>query len=256
MLVRQIITTGVFVLLITISAPELLAQAPTRLTLDGAKTIALNNHPQVLTAQNEAAYTNQQVIMSRAPYFPTFEADITGTQGNSLARVGAGALSATRLFNRFGQGVIFSQVVTDSGRTKNLVASSRLQSEASAQTYQATRYDVLLEVSRAYFAVLHAQAVVKVAEATVAARQLLLDQVTTLAKNNLKSHLLQGLATNSGKAHALGSYELLRGSWRSSLDLASRYEAISAEQVRAASERHLVPEKRSVATLLPSGAGR
>src|SRR5215510_13379421 len=76
------------------------------------------------------------------------------------------------------------------------------------------------------------------------------------AKNNLKSHLLQGLATNSGKAHALGSYELLRGSWRSSLDLASRYEAISAEQVRAASERHLVPEKRSVATLLPSGAGR
>ena len=76
------------------------------------------------------------------------------------------------------------------------------------------------------------------------------------AKNNLKSHLLQGLATNSGKAHALGSYELLRGSWRSSLDLASRYEAISAEQVRAASERYLVPEKRSVATLLPSGAGR
>jgi zinc protease len=76
------------------------------------------------------------------------------------------------------------------------------------------------------------------------------------AKNNLKSHLLQGLATNSGRAHALGSYELLRGSWRSSLDLASRYDAITAEQVRAASERYLVPEKRSVATILPSKAGR
>jgi outer membrane protein len=115
--------------------------------------------------------------------------DVTGTQGNSLARVGAGALSATRLFNRFGQGVIFSQLVTDSGRTKNLVASSRLQAQASSQAYEATRYDVLLEVTRAYFAVLHAQAVVKVAEATVAARQLLLDQVTTLANNNLKSQL-------------------------------------------------------------------
>jgi len=186
---RHVMTTGLFVLLTTISTTDLRAQAPVKLTLSDAKTIALNNHPQVLTARNEAAYTNQQVIMSRAPYFPTFEADITGTQGNSLARVGAGALSATRLFNRFGQGVIFSQIVTDSGRTKNLVASSRFQSEASAQTYQATRYDVLLEVSRAYFAVLHAQAVVKVAEATVAARQLLLDQVTTLAKNNLKSQL-------------------------------------------------------------------
>jgi outer membrane protein len=64
-----------------------------------------------------------------------------------------------------------------------------LQAQASSQNYQATRYDVLLEVSRAYFAVLRAQAVVKIAEATVAARQLLSDQVTTLAKNNLKSQL-------------------------------------------------------------------
>jgi outer membrane protein len=189
MSLRHLITTSLFVLLTTISAVDLLAQAPIRLTLGDAKTIALNNHPQVLTAQNEAAYTNQQVIVSRAPYFPTVDAAVTGTQGNSLARVGAGALSATRLFNRFGQGVLFSQIVTDSGRTKNLVARSRLQAQASSQNYQATRYDVLLELSRAYFAVLRAQAVVKIAEATVAARQLLSDQVTTLAKNNLKSQL-------------------------------------------------------------------
>ena len=76
------------------------------------------------------------------------------------------------------------------------------------------------------------------------------------AKNNLTSHLLQGLATNSGKAHALGSYELLLGNWRAGLDLARRYEAITGEQVRAASERYLVAEKRSVSTLLPSRDGR
>jgi predicted Zn-dependent peptidase len=75
----------------------------------------------------------------------------------------------------------------------------------------------------------------------------------TKAKNNLKSHLLQGLATNSGKAQALGSYELLLGDWQSSLDLAIRYDAITAEQVRAVSERYLRPEKRSVTTLLPTG---
>ncbi len=177
------------VLLIFISSTDLFPQTPVRLTLAEAKTMALTDHPQVLAAQNEAAYTNQQITISRAPYFPTFSADLTGTQGNEFARVGAGALSATRLFNRFGQGVIFSQLVTDSGRTKNLVASSRLQAEASSQTFQATRYDVLLEVTRAYFATLHAQAVVRVAQATVDARQLLLDQVTTLANNNLKSQL-------------------------------------------------------------------
>ena len=44
-------------------------------------------------------------------------------------------------------------------------------------------------MNRSYFDVLHAQAVVKVAEETVSARQLLSDQVTELARNNLKSQL-------------------------------------------------------------------
>src|SRR5262245_59233397 len=104
MSLRYLILGCLLVRLTTIATLDLLGQAPIRLTLDDAKTMALKNHPQVLTAQNEAAYTNQQVIMSRAPYFPAVEADVTGTQGNSLARVGAGALSASRLFNRFGQG--------------------------------------------------------------------------------------------------------------------------------------------------------
>jgi len=189
MTLRLRITTLLLGLVTIPMVADLLAQAPVRLTLSDAKAMALSNHPQVLTAQNETAYTNQQVIVSRAPYFPTVDADITVSQGNSLARVGAGALSAPRLFNRFGQGVLFSQLVTDSGRTKNLVASSRLQAQASSQIYESTRYDVLVEVSRSYFAVLHAQAVVRVAQATVDARQLLLDQVTTLANNNLKSQL-------------------------------------------------------------------
>src|SRR5947209_1073050 len=189
MSLRNMAKVAALILLICINPGDLFPQTPVRLTLSEAKTIALNNHPQILAAQNEAAYTNKRITVSRAPYFPTFSADLTGTQGNELARIGAGAFSASRLFNRFGQGMVFSQLVTDSGRTKHLVASSRFQTEASSQTFQATRYDVLLEVTRAYFATLHAQALVRVAQATVDARQLLLDQVTTLANNNLKSQL-------------------------------------------------------------------
>lgn len=172
-----------------LSAVTATSQAPVRLTLQDAKTMALANHPQVLGAQNEASYSDQQIIVARAPYFPTIDADLTGSQGNSLARIGAGALAASRLFNRFGQGVVFSQMVTDLGRTQNLVASSRFQAQSSAQTYQATQYDVLLEVNRAYFSVLHAQAEVKVARETVDARQQVLDQITTLANNKLRSQL-------------------------------------------------------------------
>jgi outer membrane protein len=69
------------------------------------------------------------------------------------------------------------------------VASSRFQAQAAAQNLQATRYDVVLQVNRAYFDVLHAQAVIKTAQQTIEARQTLSDQVTELARNNLKSQL-------------------------------------------------------------------
>jgi outer membrane protein len=160
-----------------------------KLTLQEAEAIALQNHPQVQAAQNEINYANQVIVQNRSSYYPTVSGDLTASQGNNLARIGAGDLSASRLFDRTGQGMIIRQLITDSGRTSNLVASSRLQAQATAQNSQATRYDVLLQVNRAYFDVLHAQAVVKVAEQTVTARQLLSDQVTELARNNLKSQL-------------------------------------------------------------------
>src|SRR5437879_8430543 len=124
MSLRTTIKTG-FLFFIGVHTAGVLAQTPVRLTLADAKTMAVGSHPQILAAQKQSAYTNEQITISRAAYFPTFSADLTGTQGNELARIGAGALSASRLFNRFGQGMVFSQLVTDAGRTKNLVASSR-----------------------------------------------------------------------------------------------------------------------------------
>lgn len=172
-----------------------MAQAPpapqtlSTLTLQQAEAMALQNHPQVQAAQNEVNYANQQIIERRSAYYPTVTGDLTASQANNLARIGAGDITDSRIFNRVGQGIVINQLITDSGRTSNLVASSRLQAQATAQSSQATRYDVLLQVNRAYFDVLHAQAVVKVALETVSARQLLSDQVTELAKNQLKSQL-------------------------------------------------------------------
>lgn len=165
------------------------AQAPAQLTLQQAVAMAEQNHPQIQAAQNEANFAHQQITINRAAYYPAIAGEVTASQGNDLSRVGAGELSASRLFNRFGQGASLSQLVTDSGRTPNLVASARFQAQASAQTLLATRYDVVLQVNRAYFDVLHAQAVIKVAQQTIDARQLLSDQVNELARNKLKSQL-------------------------------------------------------------------
>ena len=168
-------------LAVAILSAGLSAQTPRTLTLEQAEALAVQNHPQIQAAQNEVNYANQRIIESRSSYYPAVTGNLTASQANNLARIGAG--------DRLGQGVSVSQLITDSGRTSNLVASSRLQARASEQNSRATRYDVLLEVNRAYFDVLHAQAVVKVARETVAARQLLSDQVGELAKNQLKSQL-------------------------------------------------------------------
>jgi len=181
-------------LLLLAIAAAVRAQAPPAsnrptLTLQEAEALAIQNHPQIQAAQHEVNYSNQLIVENRSAYYPNVTGDVTGSQANNLARAGAGDLSASRLFDRFGQGAVVRQLISDSGRTSSLVASSRLQAQAASQSSQATRYDVLLQVNRAYFDVLHAQAVVKVAQETVGTRQLLSDQVSELGKNKLKSQL-------------------------------------------------------------------
>jgi outer membrane protein len=163
--------------------------APVQLKLSDAEEMALKNHPQVLAAQNETLAENQRVLESRSAYYPFIDGEVTGSAGNLGARIGAGFLSDSRLFDRFGDGVEINQLISDFGRTSSLVSQSRLQASAAQQNYQATRYDVLLRVNQAYFNALRSQALVKVAQETVSARQLLADQVTALAQNKLRSQL-------------------------------------------------------------------
>ena len=54
-----------------------ISQDPPRLTLQDAVAIAVKNHPQIQAAQNEANFAHQQIIMNRAPYYPSVNADIT-----------------------------------------------------------------------------------------------------------------------------------------------------------------------------------
>jgi outer membrane protein len=172
-------------------APQIPQAAPAAqvLTLKDAEALALNNHPQVQSAQYQALASDQAVREQLSAYYPTVYGSVTGSVADHETRLGAGFLTVSQLFNRFGQGITVNQLITDSGRTPNLVASSRLQAQAAQQNTQATRYDVLLAVNQAFFETLRAQALLKVAEQTVAERQVVADQVTALVNNKLKSNL-------------------------------------------------------------------
>ena len=151
--------------------------------------MALKNHPQVLASQANYQRDNQITRATRSAYYPTLSGDITGTQANLNSRLGAGVLNDPALFSHFGSGLSLSQLITDSGRTNNLVAHAKLQAQASQANYQATRYDVLLGVNQAYYDVLLAEQLVKVTQQTVATRQTVVDRISELTKSKLKSEV-------------------------------------------------------------------
>lgn len=168
----------------------LYGQAPDpSLTLPQARALALKNHPQVLASEATYLRADQLTREVRSAFFPSLNGEITASQAEVNSRVGAGILNDSRLFNHAGSGLTLSQLITDSGKTHNLVANSKLQAQASRADYQATRYDVILGVDQAYYDVLLSEQLVKVAQQTVNARQTVVDQISELTKNKLKSQV-------------------------------------------------------------------
>src|SRR5436305_9240523 len=155
------------------------AQPPMHLTLTDAQRLAVQNNPRLTAAQLTAAAAAQVPKEYRAAYEPTAFASLTGVGADNGSRLAAGGLNNPIVYDRIGSGLSVGQMVTDFGRTGNLVAMAKLQASAADQVTESTRADILLNTSRAYFAVLRAQAVLTVAQQTVAARQLIVDQITT-----------------------------------------------------------------------------
>ena len=116
-------------------------------------------------------------------------APATGAYAENNSRIAAGFLNSPSIFNKFADGVSVSQLVTDFGRTHELSKSSHFHAQAEQENVVTTRADVLLRVNISYFGVMKAQSVLRVAEETVKARQLVADQISELAKSSLKSGL-------------------------------------------------------------------
>ena len=177
-------------LILMVLAPALLpAQPPTHLTLAQAQQLGIQNNPQFTAARYNAAAAYQVAPQYKAAYEPNVSGSFTGVGADNGSRLAAGGLNNPIVYNRIGSGLSIGQMITDFGRTSNLMAMAKLQASAQDQVTETTREQILLAVSRAYFAVLRAQAVQKVAIQTVAARQTVADQVSALAESKLKSTL-------------------------------------------------------------------
>ena len=165
------------------------AQQPVRLTLAEARNLALQNNPLLSAAKFAAAAANQRPDQYRAAEQPALSGNLTVVGADNGSRLAAGGLNNPVVYDRLGTGLTISQMLTDFGRTGNLVGMARLQAAAQDQFTEVTRAGILLSTSSAYFAVLSAQAVLQVVEETVRTRQTVAEQVGALAESKLRSTL-------------------------------------------------------------------
>jgi outer membrane protein len=160
------------------------------LTLAGAEKLALQNHPRIAAADFRALAAQETVNETRAGFYPNANlyADAVGANDEGT-RILAGGLNNPGVYDRAAGGISVSQLITDFGHTANLAASSQFRAQAENQNANATREQILLQVNTDYFGALAAQSVLDVARQTFDTRKLLLDQVTVLATNKLRSEL-------------------------------------------------------------------
>jgi len=159
------------------------------LSVKDAEAVALKNNPAISVARLNALASQQVTREVRSALWPQAYASLTAVDARNNSRITAGALNNPIIYTRAAGGGTVSQLITDFGHTTNLVASARLQAKADEQNAAATKEDVLVATDQAFYGALQTQAVLRVAEQTVASRQLLADQVSALTKSKLKSDL-------------------------------------------------------------------
>ena len=170
--------------------PQLPTTGPVqRLTVQDAEALAIKNNPQISVYHLIYLASNQVTREQKAAYYPTVYGSLTAVGGQQGSRIAAGNLNSPRLLNRAAGGLALSQLITDFGRTNNLVAMAALRAKAANMNAAATTYQIKLAVDEAFYNVLQTLAEEQVAEQTVSARQLVSDQITTLFQNKLRSEV-------------------------------------------------------------------
>jgi outer membrane protein len=170
------------------SNPPHAPQSPS-LTLAEAEHLALLRNPRISIARLLQLAQGEVVREVRSGQLPTASGNLTAVDAHKGSLVTAGYLSNSSIYNRAAGGLSVSQLITDFGRIQHLLHSAEFGSKAQLDAQRATAADLTLAVDEAFYHALTTQAVLKVAQQTVAARQATADQIGALAAAKLKSSL-------------------------------------------------------------------
>jgi outer membrane protein len=178
------------------NAPAAATPSPNgpRLTLAEAEKMALAHNPNISVAHLLQLAQAQVTRQARAGEMPLLDANLTAVGAHDNTRITAGALNNPSVYDRAGAGVTARQLITDFGRTRNLVRNAQSNARAQLETERATTQDITLAVDRVFYQALTAQQILRVAEQTVKARQTTGEQIGALTQQKLRSTLDLSLA--------------------------------------------------------------
>src|ERR1035438_10556815 len=109
------------------------AQQPMNHTLAEAQRLAIQNTPQFSAAKFTALAAGQVANQYRAAQQPNLSGNLTAVGADNGSRLAAGGLTNPAVYDRVASGLTVSQMITDFGRTSNLVGMAKLQAAAQDQ---------------------------------------------------------------------------------------------------------------------------
>ena len=166
-----------------------------RLTLGEAEKMALARNPNISIARLLQLASTQVVREARSSDLPTATTDLTAVGAHYDSRLtGLGSLNSPRALDKAAAGITVDQLITDFGRTRNLIRNAKSNQQAQLENIRASADDITLTVDEAFYNALTAQKILLVAEQTVRTRQATGDQIGALTNQKLRSTLDLSLA--------------------------------------------------------------
>jgi len=159
------------------------------LSLADAEARTLKNQPRLAAEVLRAQALGKRAQQTRSSYFPQLTGNLTAVKANGDSAVAAGAVTTSSISTRVAGGVSLTQLVTDFGRTRDLVRSSQLTAKAALQQTEDVKQQILRDVDQAYFATEAAESVRGTAQAVLDFRKTSLRQLSALAQSQLRSTL-------------------------------------------------------------------
>jgi len=156
------------------------------LTLDQCIALSLQNNPQLLSSQYTVAESEERVQEMRAAYFPTLSLTSVATRYSSASGKSSGE---TFTSNNYNVGLSARYYLFQGFRTVAATDAALFNYDASTYQHESNRQDLILKIAQAYYKLVQAERLIRVAENSVGRAQ--------LHSNVAKARMKAGIASRS-----------------------------------------------------------